>query len=270
MSAATQRLWASHDVPMGETRRWRIGPMSLWISRLRGEWQLTRTTSEDWQDESVVIAEAVDSADIDGAKAHRYAVAGEDTSIRLIPCTADRAVVTRPAEQFTVPSRERATVYVSSPLWVRVEAGPESKFLADLPTLRPSDTWFGPSPREGEVCYAVRASFRVSRERVQPRPHRVLTALHVENRTHKPLELERIRVPVPLLPVYVDTAGALWTSDVSVVNEDEKELVQMRVAAKPPDAAAGAEPLSAPRQRNGGNMLTRAFSSLFAKAASGL
>lgn len=269
MAAPTQRLWGSHSVPMGETRLWRIGPMSLWISRLRGEWVVSRGTSEAWDDDALEIGRPVEAPDAPGITCERFAMNGDETGVRLIALTADRAVVTRPASPIWVPSHERATVYVSSPLWVRVQVGKESKLLTELPAYRPSDTWFGPSPREGELCYAVRASFRVSRDRVQPRPHRVLTALHVDNRAAAPLELERIRVPVPLLPVYVDPDGALWTSDVSVVNEDEKDLVQMKVAGGPPAGIGGTEQLSPARQRHSGNMLTRAFSSLFAKTPLG-
>jgi len=44
-----------------------------------------------------------------------------------------------------VPPGEQASVYVSSPLWVRIETGKPAKLLCELPTFRPSDTWFGPN-----------------------------------------------------------------------------------------------------------------------------
>ena len=55
-------------------------------------------------------------------------------------------------------------IYVSTPLWVRVDVHDPPQFLQEIPVIRPSDTWFGPSTREGELGYAGRTHGRLNFE----------------------------------------------------------------------------------------------------------
>lgn len=157
---------------------------------MRGEWQLTRTTGEDWQDDSVVIAEPVEASEIDGAK-----VAGEDTGIRLIPCTADRAVVTRPAEHFTLPSRERDTADHPRVTAVLTKVASELPIALVEPEPMVLFQRFGDSAQEFQFSvWATQENFRKLRQTI---PEAVRAAL----------ARERIDIPFPQRMVHVTSSG---------------------------------------------------------------
>jgi len=165
----TVEWWGRRRVPVGSSGRWRIGPLTLWIQRLDGEWRIAHDSSGDPQDVSLQEELPADAGDLllmDGVT--RYVVAGKSEEIVLSAALADRAVVTSSEKPLGVPPGEQVSVYVSSPLWVRIETGRPAKLLCELPTFRPSDTWFGPNTIDGELCYASR-TFRSGRIAQPPR-----------------------------------------------------------------------------------------------------
>ena len=44
---SSQRWWGTFELPEGEARRWRVGPVTLWIQRLRGEWRVLHEHADD-------------------------------------------------------------------------------------------------------------------------------------------------------------------------------------------------------------------------------
>lgn len=265
--------WSFHDVPEGEARRWRIGPLTLWAYRRRHEWRIAHRSSDDPVEATLEPATPVPSAEVPeaepGITAVRYSFTRSPARIALTPRLADRPVIVHPAHPMTLPAGESALLYVSTPLWVAVTTEGPGHVLTELPCYRPSDTWFGPSTTHGELCYASRPTSRLELAELPLRPHRAVTPVHVLNRAREALPLQRLKVPVELLALF-DTPRGAWTPTVTLERHEgdgENGFAELRIAAAPPPEAGRSRPLAPARTRSEGVLGLRAFSRLLGLGA---
>lgn len=56
----------------------------------------------------------------------------------------DRPVVIRPRQLVYLPAGQQTTMYLSTPVTIRIDVDEPPVTLRELPMLRLSDTWFGP------------------------------------------------------------------------------------------------------------------------------
>ncbi len=242
--------------------RWRIGPAQLWIERQPREWVIRSASEGDpFSDELEVVANAPLPRDDElSGPAQRFAGLPEASQhVDLRPRLADRDVVSRPEKPFWVIPGSTLTGYVGSPLWLGIALEANAAPVIELPLVRLSDTWFGRNTRDGKLCYASRTRLRLRQEDVRWSPHRAVTEVCIRNFGSTPLRIERIKVPVPGLGLWVDSAGIMRTSQLTLTREDDDdELADIQVDdAIPRDAEQLAEPRSeTPRG------LVRAFSRL--------
>ena len=204
----------------------------------------------------------------------RFGLSGDSERIRLSPRLADRPVVTTPQKPFYISPADSVTIYVGSPLWVRVEMigssrsdgedSGEATLLVETPAVRPSDTWFGPTPYHGELCYASSTFCRLRLEEVTIRPYRAVTAATVTNHTDQPFLLERFKLPVLYLPLFSDQDSKFWTRDVKLDFRADEELSPLEYGPATPQHARDPELVSSPREVAEKNVAVRVFSSLFA------
>jgi len=258
----------------GEAASFRIGTFALQVERRAREWRVQSASSGD------LAALDVDVRCPDPAPGPlgfsgdphraRFAHDGKADALRLRPRLADRAVIVRPAEPlFLLPGAE-ADVFVSTILWIALEQVATGVTLVDRPALRPSDTWFGPSTREGELAYASRTSARLDVDELPARPHRATTCIHLVNTGRTPQSLARVMLPAPSLELWrLPTSGMLWTQTVELALGDGDES-PLRFRPGPPARAgaaaevAGAERVSeARRVATSKNILLRAMSAIF-------
>ena len=152
--------WSSFSMATGETAHARIGPLDLWIQRHPNEWRLARDEASDPMDATLSHPSPVADQDLNELPGvERFAMARTGDRVTLGAALADRPVISRPEKPFHLPVGEEATVFVSTPLWLRFQVGEADKLLREFPIARPSDTWFGPNTLEGELCYTSRAYF---------------------------------------------------------------------------------------------------------------
>ena len=273
------RWWGSFTIPVGEAGRFRIGPLTLKIVRLSHEWQVRREQMDDRSDLGVTaevpapasrvpatvdssrrrLADGTVSAESREVTITRYATANDTTKLGLLPVLPDRTVVTRPEKPLTILPETRVVLYVGSPVWARLLQG-EGEVLGDLPVSPPKEAWLGENTREGELCYATRTYGRLVLDDAVLAPHRVTTAVTIENKSLQPFVCERVNLPVRRLSVYATEDGRLWTQAVTM--ERAGELAHLVVDDKPPAVAANATRVSGPRDTDGGGMF-RAFGTLF-------
>jgi hypothetical protein len=197
------------------------------------------------------------------ATATRYAAPGKAERIALEPRLADRPVIAHPEKPFHVPPGQTITLYVSTPLWLQLTAKTPDMSLTEFPISRPSDTWFGPSPREGELCYATTTFCRLQLEELPRRPHRAVTAARIENQADTMLLVDRILLPVKHLSIYEAPDGTLWTQDITLERSERSDFASLTLRERVPKRAGGGKLLQNPRDKPTGNIITRAFSSLF-------
>jgi hypothetical protein len=168
----------------------------------------------------------------------------------------------RPRIPLFLPPDQAIQIFVSSPVWLRVEAGKPWQRLRELPTKRLSDTWFGDSTREGELAYALRTQARMNLSEIPVRPYRAVTPVIIRNRADETLAVERLNLPVSYLSVYATPAGRLWTDAVVMSRDRNDEMASLKVSKGAPAPAGEAERLTEPRATLESNVLVRAFSSL--------
>lgn len=262
---ATEPWWTPREVPVGQGLELLLGPLRLILGHGSDEWRINQ--------ESVAEEAASDRARIKVRRSlpseyqERYVIGGDASRLALTPLLADRNVVIRPRQPVFLLSGQQVTLYLSTPIWIKLEVGQSGTLLREVPVTRLSDTWFGPSTREGEVCYAGRTQARHHIDELPRRAHRAITPLHIHNKASTPLSLEKFSLPVPMLSLYGSTDGSLWTQRLTLTREDQSDLAAVRIDPRPPDYAKGLELLARPRQDAGRSGLVRAFSLLFGSAA---
>ena len=254
--------WGTSEFSEGCTKRWEIGPLTLWVRRLAQEWWIAYDRDEKQHQRLVTVVDHADPEWLNHASVERYLVRHTQPLLRITPILADRPVVTRPLVPLHLCAGEEATVFVSLPVWIRLEAGPQKLLLKELAIQRLSDTWFGSSTLEGELCYASTTHCRQDLREVPIYPYRAITPVLIQNRSDQTLVMERLSLPVHYLSVYGSTEATLWTSGVSLKWEQGAN-VAMNIETKPPAEAGAAEMLCGPRHVLDKGGVIRAVTSLF-------
>lgn len=256
--------WGSFELPTGYGGCWRIGPLELWAQRRAEEWRISTRNNGDRFDASLDIPspnQTDGSAELPGTLA-RFSAAPEDTEIELAPVLADRPVVIRPESPFHVAAHGEVTFFTSTPLWVRVSAGEPRQRLIEVPTWRPSDTWFGPSTTEGSLCYAGRTVGRLQPEELPLRAHRAATAVTVHNGADSLLAIERMLIPVEHLSLFVRPDGFLETQPVTLSSSSTAGAAFALSLVDEP-RTAGVERVAGPREKLEQQSVVRALASFF-------
>jgi len=263
MSTSSPSWWSPCRIAVGEARRWTIGPATVIAEHRAHEWRVTSWTGDDPLEGTLEIATRVDreqaaQAGAPAAITRRFAFDATPASLALEPRLADRDVVVRPADPLTIPAGETTLLYVSTPLWFSVATAGPRHVLFEAPFFRPSDTWFGPSPVEGELCYASRTTGRLELAEMPVRPHRAITPVRIRNRAKDALVLERIKVPVPLLPLMAGPRG-LWTPRIVLTRTEGSERADVQIEPKAPEGSDATERVAEPRQKPDASVSLRSF-----------
>lgn len=264
VSARATTWWGEHRIEHGQAGRFRVGPLILTVTRLDNEWRLERDSSGDSSDTTVGVEVPVEPAGPGAtARVSRFGDSNGAEKLELVPALPDRPVVTRPEHPITVPPHEKVTVYVGSPLWLRVSDAEHKQMLEELPAFRPSLTWWGTNTREGELCYGTRTYGRLRLDEIIHYPHRVMTAVSIDNGADQPLLLERVLLPVRRFGVYATSDGQLWTESVTLERGEGEQLATLHLDKKPPKQAGDAQQIGKPREPSSQKLLFHAFGSLF-------
>lgn len=254
--------------------RWMVGTSTLWIYRSARSWHLVHYEMAENDDAASVepplpIGETTLSLDSlpPAATVVRYSFQTTNKQVSVVPALADRAVVVRPDVPLYILAGEEVTIYVSTPVWLRVEVGPEARLLREFPSHRLSDTWFGPSTRDGELCYSVKTAGRLRLENLPLRLHRAVTPMHVLNHASDALHIDRVQLPVQYLSLHQGDGNFLWTESVTLEREAGGDLTSVRFDKGPPSVAGQTQLLRGPRVDVRTNVIMRTFSSLFNRLA---
>lgn len=254
--------WGRHAVAEGRCARWQVGPLTIWVQRLAIEWRIAFARASSKLPQSAV-AVATATACLPEENLAQYVFHHSPEALRILPALADRPVVTRPVTPVHVLPGEEATVFVSTPLWLRIDVGEPWRRLLELAIERPSDTWFGPSTQQGELCYAVDTRCHLYRQEVAARPDRAITPVVIRNQGDDPMLVERLNLPVLYLALFEARNGNLWTQSVVMKREREKGLASVDIGRGPPPQEHNATLVAEPRRHLEKNVLNWAFNALF-------
>lgn len=258
--------WGKFSADIGQTLQWEIGPLNLAVCRLAHEWQIAYEKKDLVFDETNSWQHNPAASDLDTqdyAQIERHTFDETDELLTVMPALADRPVIIRPLTPFYVTPTQEAVIYVSTPLWVRIDVHNPPQFLQEIPVIRPSDTWFGPSTREGELGYASRTHGRLNFENVAIQAYRATTQVIIRNRAVSSLLVERLSLPVPYLALFESAEGQLWTQTVIMTSTRETGMANFDISPNPPEQAGSVNKIGEPRQQSTHNMVIRAFGALF-------
>jgi hypothetical protein len=254
--------WGEMELTPGELRHWHVGPYRLWVRAMALEWRLWSLSSVDAMGEEVVLgAEAQDAEVPAEAALTRVGLSSARPVLELRPALADRDVVVRPDTPVAVPAGVRLELYVTTPVWIVARAGGNVPLL-DEPSLRLSDTWFGPNTLEGELAYAIRTAARLELEELPRRPHRAITKVVVVNGARETLVLEKLKVPVAGLVLYTSQRSGLWTDQVTLERKQGGGVAEASVGAGPNVPGVDAERIAEPRVTTPSRFSLNAFGRL--------
>jgi len=255
--------WGKSEPQEGDIGRWQIGASTLWLTRYPQEWRIAHLQNSNDPLAPKINYTTVSHQNIHtDSKVYRYSFKHAPTILNLQPVLADRPVVIKPREPFQVQSGEEVTMYVMTPLWIRVAVGESNNKLRDFPSFRPSDTWFGSNTIEGELCYASSTLGRLRLQDLPDTPNRAITAVKIRNRSKTNLLLDRVKLPVQYLALYRDK-NDLWTQSITLSREQNTDNASLQIGKGAPVEASEAERLTAPQLKAEKNLVVRAFSRLF-------
>ncbi len=238
-----------------------IGPLNAWISHAPHEWKFVWDQGKNPLEERANLIKTQSAPEpLDPKHIARFATSWEGRKLRIYPSLADRSVVVRPETPTWLGAHDEVVFYVSTPLWLCIETQTALPIL-EIPTYRPSDTWFG-DVQDGELAYASRTAGRTSLEDVQAYHARALTRVSVRNATQTPMLIERINIPVPVLTLYQDARERFWTEGISLVAEERGNMAHLKLGPSAPKEAERAEKITLPRAEPTSNVLVRALHKL--------
>ncbi|HLV78042.1 MAG TPA: hypothetical protein VKY53_08980 [Marinobacter sp.] len=260
-------VWAHpYQLASGQTQQHQLGHTHLWLTLLDREWQVRFQVQKPVSTADPVtwyetVGHSLPSQDI---PIQRFIRSGDNGMVRFFPAMGNLPTVIRPSQPLTVAAGGRCVLYVGTTLWMKVCVGDQRTELTEVPLAIPSRTWLGRNTMEGELCYASSTFGRLALEAVPKRPWRAVTPVTLINRREQPLLLERFNLPTPLLSVYRNERGQLWTPGVTVECETDMNSASLRIDHLAPKAAGPSERLAPAREKLArGRRLVRAFDHLF-------
>lgn len=270
--------WGEHEVDIGEAGRFRVGPLRTWLERHNCEWRLVHTRGEVRDDPTVEvicpypIGEEPPNGEEprpEDAPISRMLAESPGKKLRIVPVLADRPVITRPDGSGRVLAGTEVDLFVSTPLWFRIEAIPDDeqgpRVLFEQAIVRPSDTWFGATTRDGELCYSSRTPATLEAEELPNLPSRAITRLTISNPSSDDLDLLRFALPAPNLSLWLDRNRpelGLFTSSVLLVRSGDGETTRVEIQHRAPRHLGEPERIASPRSPRSRNVLSRAMSAI--------
>lgn len=231
--------WGAAKLAVGEIKVWGMGERKIAVQRLDKEWVVWNIEMATDSACEIKVADIDSSHPLPQTPHSRHLVKQTSESISISPLLADRPIVARPATSLHILPGEHITLYVSSPLWFEMKLADKAPSLVDIPFLRPSDSWFGPSTMEGELCYAKYTDARVNLGQIEVRDHRAITPVLIKNQHTDTLVIERVNLPAPFLALYADEQNDFWTQEIEITYHSDSAKAGLRLRDTPPDRGKG-------------------------------
>ena len=257
-----ERWWGQFELAEGAAGRWQVGPATMRIEHRPDEWVVEHHIGADPLASGCCVEVPSERGLEEPGPSIRFASARTTSALVVRPALADRAIVARPTVPLVVPAGETVRLYVGSPVWLQLAWADRADTLLDLATFRPSDTWFGPSPVVGELCYATRTGARLRLDESASRPARVITAVTVDNSGEDALHIDRIKLPVPQLSLHAAANGQLWSQAMIFRRGEDDGQAEVRLSDGPPPEAGDTVAVAAARRGTEGNAFQRTLNAL--------
>lgn len=205
--------WGKFNIAEEQSRYFKIGSLVLCADRLNHQWHITSHK--------------------EGQKPCKSFAAQTTNPLLLIPTLPDRPLLTQLDRPFYIPAAETIKLYISVPLWIRIEAGQPPILLDEIVTEPLAESWFGKNTLEGELCYASRDQCCANIVDLLCDNTRAIIPISIKNHSHETLCLRDIKVPLPNLSLYRDTQNYLWTEQLNVYPKHQGTLETLATKGPP-------------------------------------
>lgn len=234
-----KQWWGETTFEVGEIKEWSIGKRKIAVQRLEKEWLVWNQELASEASANITTKSLKTSKSYNDLPHSRHLLNQTQGNLIVVPMLADRSIVARPATILNILPGEQVQLYVSSPLWFCLKTTSHNLPMLDIPFFRPSDSWFGPSTMEGELCYAKYTDAKVDLSLLEKRAHRAITKVLIINQHTETLKIERINLPVPFLTLYEDNQHGFWTQEVEITHNCDNNKAGLRLRKRQPEALQG-------------------------------
>ncbi|MCB5225238.1 DUF432 domain-containing protein [Alishewanella sp. 16-MA] len=263
-SATAPQWWQPQTMALDECWHFTIGPVTLYFKRCLQEWVFGFERSTQPEQAYRVLSQSAACLP-EALNMQRFMFRHSPGQFKLTPHLLERAVVIKTHQPVSIPAGEQSVFYISSPVSIEISLQEPSVVLMELPLQRLSDTWFGDSTQQGELCFADKTHARHSLDDIPTRPHRAVTAVTIENRSDRMLTIDKLSIPLPFLALYGHRDGSLWTDPLLLQHESVGQLTRFKIGKTLPLGLTSADLLAPPRQHHDKNSLVRAFTGIFSQ-----
>ena len=205
--------WGTVSVDEQQSRYFKVGNIVICLDRFNHQWHVTTHR--------------------EGEEPFKSFAAQAANEITLKPSMPNRSLLSKLDRPFYIPTGETLMLYISSPIWIRIEAGTPPVLLDEIATEALADTWYGKNTLDGELCYAGQIHCSTDLEDLPRDSTRVISPVSIVNRSKETLLLEELKVPLPYLSIYIDNQNHLWTEQLNVIQEDQNEMTTTSAKGSP-------------------------------------
>jgi hypothetical protein len=212
----------------------RFGPLDLFMGHFFQEWRVSWNTSNDYMDNSFKLELPFNGSVPDVLTSQiRYTYSRQCNSfVKVTPVLGDLPYVAKPTKPLMVLPGETVKIYMSIPLFLRLESEEPYSLIEEIPVLQSPKTWFGETTIAGDICYSTRIKAVLDKRELVSRPYRATSQLIIENRGQDALHVERLKVPAPFLSLYQRDDGHFVTSVIHYIRDSSGHIKNVDIITK--------------------------------------
>ncbi|UZE94537.1 hypothetical protein [Alkalimarinus alittae] len=262
----TENLWEETNTFEPQTTyKLSVGALELYINLLENEWTFRHSylTQDETKTEKKIELSALKKNTRDDLDPLRFINANQQKTLQFRPRLANKSIVAKPYMPVFLPSQQTVTIYISTPIWLAIFFEGHKQPLLELPTFKLSDTWFGPRPHKGELCYSSRFSGRIDLKALPKRASRIITPVKITNNGADNLKLEKISIPCDYLAVYLNKNNELWTPTLSILREVDQNKTKVAIEKTLHPSLEQARRVGEPRVADPSRLLSKTIDMLF-------
>ncbi len=252
--------WGERHLQLEQKVSWDLGSLVINITRLDSEYDIHfsytgKPSGSPSLDNNLQLGAG------EGEKL-RFACEKTLGKVKLQPTMADRPVVARPIDPVLLLPNQKTTLYISTPIWIAVYLDDNEIPALDIPVIEITSTWFGPSPRVGELCYGGKIAAYSSYEKLVANGCVATLPIVVQNQNDEILKLERINIPVPYLDLLHSGTMGFWMQGIELIREHDKKDSKVRMLKGTRQGLGELTKVSASR-KHANSIISKTFDSLF-------
>lgn len=258
------RPWSPRTLAEGQTLRYHLPPLELWIQRTGEECRIGSLPASSEAQPGTIEDVAAFPAEIDLL---RFAVPADMNRLSVRPMPPDRSLVVRPAESLSILAGHATELFVSVPLFWNVALGREvgaPVSLCEIPSVTLTKSWFGENTA-GESCYALKTRALHALGEDAGELNRFYCHIRLRNGGSSTFLLERFCLQTPALALYAGADNKLWSSDVKVSLRGGGTPAVVTHSDRSPAGAPGSRLVSPARHKVSQKFVLRALDQIRSK-----